>query len=40
MNHKKLVWVAGGILLAIFLVGLLVWFGSGMVEIIKAHLGI
>jgi hypothetical protein len=39
MNHKKLLWTAGGILLALVLCGLLVWIGSGMAEMIKAHLG-
>ena len=40
MNRKKLLWIAGGILLTIILCGLLAWFGSGMAEMIKAHLGI
>jgi hypothetical protein len=41
MNHnKKLLWIVGGILLALVLCGLLVWLGGGMVEMIKAHLGI
>jgi hypothetical protein len=41
MNHnKKLLWIAGGILLTLILCGLLAWLGGGMVEMIKAHLGI
>jgi hypothetical protein len=40
MKRKKLLWIAGGVLLALILCGLLTWLGSGMVEMIKAHLGI
>ena len=40
MNHKKMLWIAGGILLTLVLCGLLVWFGGGMAEMISAHLGI
>jgi hypothetical protein len=39
MNHKKLLWIAGGILLTLVICGLLTWFGSGMVAIIRNHLG-
>lgn len=39
MNHKKAYWIAGGILLVIILCGLLTWFGSGMLVMIKSHLG-
>jgi hypothetical protein len=39
MNHKKLLWIAGGILLVIVVCGLLAWLGSGMVEMIRNHLG-
>jgi len=39
MNHKKSLWIAGGILLSLALCGLLAWFGGGMAEMIKAHLG-
>ena len=39
MNHKKSIWIAGGILLSLALCGLLAWFGGGMAEMIKAHLG-
>ena len=39
MNHKKLLWIAGGILLTLVICSLLAWFGSGMVEMIRNHLG-
>jgi len=40
MNHKKSLWIAVGVLFTLALCGLLAWFGSGMAEMIKAHLGI
>ena len=40
MNHKKSFWITGSILLAVLIIGLLAQLGSGMVDIIKAHLGI
>lgn len=40
MNHKKLFWIAGSILLILIICGLLAWFGGSMAEMIKAHLGI
>ncbi len=39
MNYKKLFWIAGGVLLAVIICGLLVWFGSGMITMVRAHLG-
>lgn len=39
MNRKKLLWIAGGILLVIVVCGLLNWFGSGMAAMIRNHLG-
>ena len=39
MNRKKLLWIAGGILLVIIVCGLLAWLGSGMVGMIRNHLG-
>jgi flagellar basal body-associated protein FliL len=39
-NNKKIIWIAVGVLLILALCGLLVWLGSGMVEMLKAHLGI
>lgn len=38
MKHKKLL-IAGGILLTLVVVSLIIRFGGGMVEMIKAHLG-
>jgi hypothetical protein len=40
MNRKKLLWIAGGVLLVLVLCGLLAWLGGGMVQMIQAHLGI
>ena len=40
MNRKKLIWITVGILFTLTLCGLLVWLSNGMVEMIKAHLGI
>ena len=40
MNHKKKLWMAGGILLTLVLCGLLISLGGGMVAMIRAHLGI
>lgn len=40
MNHKKLFWIVSGVFITIVLCVLLVWFGGGMVEMVKAHLGI
>ena len=39
MNHKKLLWIAGGLLLVIVVCGLMAWLGGGMVEMIKNHMG-
>jgi hypothetical protein len=39
-NNKKALWIIAGILLTLALCGLLVWLGGGMVEMLKAHLGI
>jgi hypothetical protein len=40
MKNKKLLWIAGGILLTLALCGLLAWLGGGVVEMLKSHLGI
>ncbi len=40
MKRKKLPWIAGGVLLTLALCSLLVWLGGGIVEMLKAHLGI
>jgi hypothetical protein len=40
MKNKKSLWIAGGILLTLALCGLLAWLGGGMIEMMKAHLGI
>jgi len=40
MNRKKLLWIAGGVLLTLALCGLAAWFGGGVVEMLQAHLGI
>lgn len=39
MKHKKMLWIAGGVLLTLVIIGLIIWFGGGMVGMIKAHLG-
>jgi hypothetical protein len=39
MNQKKLLWIAGRVLLMLVICGLLVWLSSGIVEMARAHLG-
>ena len=39
MNRKKILWIVAAILLALIICGLAVWLGGGMVEMIKAHIG-
>lgn len=38
-NRKKLLWIAGGILLAFVLCVLMAHLGGGVIEMMKAHMG-
>jgi hypothetical protein len=37
--NKKIFWIAGGILLATILLGLIAWLGDGLVGMIRSHMG-
>jgi hypothetical protein len=37
--NKKILWIAGGVLLAIIILGSIAWLGDGLVVMIRSHMG-